>query len=519
MQDEVVLTSVQTIHQLITEHIAISGDQSLNPLLNIHELPALKAQLAPGTSKQAMGVSTFIYFSANFAVMTTPVIAAMPKLSPALKNLLVGMSAISATLTMPWFGRRVDLSGGRREVVMLRAASTIGPAIYTALFATTDLSNIDSFGFPYASMIVSNALTGLSLSTFPMGNNLLYCTALKDAGFTYSLFAGVSNMAPGVALLFYQATLSQLQPAYIYAISTTISALGGIAAYYGYVVSPFHALINRGLPEDKAKKIAELLGQEKFPAGANQPFWPAIWATMKDYRATMFSFMGMATSGGNYAFNLSLPFTLKNLMPDLSSQQTVVYTACISLGATTFRVVSGKLMDKFDSSKGAYSYYASAVMMIAGSSMLLFNRPLPPSLSYVLSASTIMALGYASGAAATFKNIAAASEKEKNLKPYDAGKMNVLVSTLGQSTGTWGPWYFALIAFLNEGKPKENNVDTFYLSFTLSVLATLLLLINEYRKRAPTSVCTSWAGCFQRKQTTDDAIELDSSLNAKLIPS
>lgn len=163
-------------------------------------------------------------------------------------------------------------------------------------------------------------------------------------GYALGIYAGLGNIGPGVLN---------------YVIPLLIGALGLAAAYLGWLVfliaatviyaifaidSYYFQLVRQGVKREKAKSIANELGQEVFPSGGT---WISLKSSASNYRTWILVFLYTISFGGGFTALTAWFPTYWTLFHGMGLMSAGLIAATFTIYSSLIRIPGGKLSDKF----------------------------------------------------------------------------------------------------------------------------------------------------------------------------
>ena len=349
-----------------------------------------------GSPNQGMIGATIGFFIGFAAValfgLTAMKIKDLMNLSPLMLGFLIAAPLLSGSLLRIPFSAWVDTTGGRKPFLVLLSLSIIG---MLGLYVVVNLfhpSNMSPQLYPL--LLFLGALCGCGIATFSVGvGQVSYWFPQSSQGKVLGIYAGVGNLAPGIfslilpfALKAWDLTGSYLAWLIFLILGTVIYWMFGRNAWY-------FQLIQKGMPEDQARKIAqERYGQEILPKGN---FIESLKLSAGRWKNWVFVAIYFVTFGGFIALTAWLPTYWKSFF-SMTTVTSGILTASYSILTSLTRVVSGSFSDKFTGEK---LLMITLVIMLVGS-ILMFNSR---SVINSVVASLVLAVGMGGANAAVFK--------------------------------------------------------------------------------------------------------------------
>lgn len=503
--------------ELVTTYANITHNNRLQDALTVPDRPGLRDIFLEELKKDipdkrivALITDIIIFFtSATAAVTMSPVINSMKELDSSWKTALTAIPAFSSAILMIPAGIFTDRTGGKNEILLLRIIAIVALLGLIAQSALVDISAIKDADLQYAIIAVELFFAGMSIPSFLVINNIVHWFPINQLGHVLSLFGGLGNLGAGIFLMTLQFALSEIGLTSALILATSILTLGTAVMGFLYKIPPYHQLLAKGLSPEQSRYVASLLGQEKFPLATNTNYLKLLFKTANDLRAFT---LCVAISCGSIHFTstVGLYISLVELL-NVSQSSAVMTTAILSMSSTVVRTCTGKLIDKFDNSSGAKTYFLGSGFIAAGALMSAIPRPLPSEIYMIVAQSLIFAgVGFAS-AGQTCLLPRWSAPNNHHSPAYNTGTMTGISSTSAQ---IWSLILPLITAAMVSKNGKEGYLDSYYLIFALTLLSSSLIFLTQKHLEKPlTETLRDWAGKFQspRRRGGSDEVELGTA--------
>lgn len=516
---EVALVSTPTLKDhLVAYAVAIHDDVLLARLHNESDISIATArrilQEKIRGSKETVWRVNAIVAATGFVPISgiSPLVNSIPNLDGPLKNLLVGAPSICGSLLMLILGSQLDKNSGKKMINTMRGVSMLGAFGLTLLTAYYEPEEIN-----YSIVLMLNALTGASIPSFLLNNNIISWTPIRDSGAALAKFAATAGIAPSLTLVMLQLGKEYLSLSAAFALSTGVLLAGTLFSHRFVRESPFYQLKQFNVPDENAKALARLFGQEKFPLPQRANYWKSLRETAYDFRALGLSAATIASFGNFLLMTTTLYQTLTHTL-QFTTEQAVYTTAGFSFGAMGVRYFVGAPMDRFDKSHGVITFQIGMGLLTVGSIMQGLHRP-SPELAYALTAQSLIAMGIGFSSASAFRLLIKWSQPDNATPPYAIGVMGAIASFSGQFAG-FG--LNAIAAAIVSRDEQGSYFDTFYLMASLALVSSLLVMLTECHIKKPLQqrILTTCFGHFRVRADVPVALaDLGAGSDVSSMPS
>ncbi|MFC6903924.1 MFS transporter [Halalkalicoccus tibetensis] len=322
-----------------------------------------------GNPRRGLAMATLSFFAGlttiAFYGVAGPTFQEALGISGALLGLLLSSPHISKVILRVPFGAWVDDIGARTPILILLAMTIVGIA---GLVGTLVLFYPDDFGSHlYVPLLVFGILAGAGSATFSVGiAQTSYWFPEDRQGFAMGAFAGAGNIGPGVfnSLIPVLIGIGGLAIAYsawlVFMIVVTV-------LYFAYGANPYYfQLLDRGLDAEKAKGVAEEMGQEVFPAGDT---WDSLRESSMNHWTWVLVFLYTVSYGGGFTALTTWYPTYWNLFHDMSLTMAGLFAGVFVVYGSLIRIPGGSLSDRFGGEDVAAVSFA---VMVAGAGIATF---------------------------------------------------------------------------------------------------------------------------------------------------
>ena len=314
-----------------------------------------KNKLISGSFIQACIVDSLVGYATCGVVGTfNPPVAEMSKLNQTLKSILATSTLISTMVTQIPMSRRVDRTGGKKEVMIMIGIAFSGMLTVTILSACTDITTIDRFDWRYAIMLVSGYAIGHGSGAFPLFINTLKrspkLSYLPNITAIYSSIVDSSNVTTPLVIYF----LRQWGYAVPFGVYTGIIFIGGIIGLFLHP-APYDQLKTR-FPHEEAKELAIKSGQleqlirEDDKRSLSLVFKENIHV-LKERRGLILNFSFFAFLGSFFVTTTIFP-TLLITGFKASPEEAIIASSLANLITILSRPFAARLTAKFDAQSG-----------------------------------------------------------------------------------------------------------------------------------------------------------------------
>jgi len=348
-----------------------------------------------GTPGQGLFGATLAFFIGFAAVSlfgsTAKKLQDLMGLTPMMVGFLVAMPSLSGSLLRIPFAAWVDITGGRKPILVLLITSIIGMTGLTVLISMLYPDGMTASLYPL--LLVLGLLSGCGIAVFSPGTGQVsYWNPQKRQGFALGTYAGVGNLAPGVFSLLLPVALASFGLARSYLVWLVFLVLGTVLYYFLGRNSWYFQAREQGASPDEARAIASSKGQELFPARSTKE---SLMVSARISKTWLLVVIYFTTFGGFIAMTSWLP-TYWTSFFGLSAVTAGLFTAIYSISASLFRVLGGSVSDRIG---GETTLKVFLLVMLAGAALMSFSHD--PTLSMI--AALLMALGMGISNAAIFK--------------------------------------------------------------------------------------------------------------------
>lgn len=314
-------------------------------------------------------------------------------LSPLMVSLLVAMPSLSGALLRIPFAAWVDLSGGRRPMVVLLCLSVVGMVGLTGVVLSLYPDRLSASIYPL--MLLLGLLSGCGIATFSVGiGQVSYWYPQKRQGSALAVYAGVGNLAPGLFSLLLPMALAATGLGNCYLIWLLFLIAGTILyAVFGRN-SWYFQYLRQGHTSAEARRLASEQGQELFPTGN---LVASLRTSARAWRTWALVWIYFTTFGGFIALTAWLP-TYSQAYFGLSALQAGLLTGGYSILTSLVRVLGGVLSDKLREG-GENTAILALLTMIVGALIMVISDQFEIALPGIL----LLAFGMGLCNAAVFK--------------------------------------------------------------------------------------------------------------------
>lgn len=352
-----------------------------------------------GNPKMGLAAATFGFFVGFAAVSLYGPAAKNFKeimgLTGILLGLLVAAPQLTGSLLRIPFGAWVDKVGGKIPLLTLLGLSIIG---------MTGLTSLLFFYYPggltielYPLVLLFGLLSGCGVATFSVGiPQTSYWFPKSKQGWALGTYAGLGNTAPGFFAILLPMALVAWGLTGAYAAWLVFLVVGTLI----YMVIAHDAywfqLVKKGVPKDKAARLANHLGQELIPSGK---LTEALKISARIGRTWALVALYFTSFGGFLALTTWFP-AYWSLFHGFDIRLAGILTAvAFSLLASFIRVYGGYVSDRIGGEKTAI---ISFTLVLIGACVLIIARDFYSSLL----GSVFIGAGMGIANAAVFKLVA-----------------------------------------------------------------------------------------------------------------
>ncbi len=415
-----------------------------------------------GTPKSGLTSATLAFFIGFAAVtLTTPLVKYL-NLDPVQTGNLLGIAALTGSLFRIPFAAWVESTGGKKPMLVLLGLAIIGMIIFTTLLYTKSAEYLRENLWI---LLSAGALAGCGIATFSVGiGQTSYWFAQEQQGKALGNYAGIGNLAPGIALLLVSNIFLPYLGLKTTYIAWTIFLIVGTIVYAIYAQNAwFFQLKQQGASEEEAISIAKEKGQSLFPKGtviASLKTSAKVWQTWVLVFVYFLSFGGFLALGGWFRVFFQDYY-------GISAQVSGTLGAIYLIGASVIRVYGGGFSDRIGGRKAVTVFL---VVTAIGSLILALFSSIGMSVVGLI----LMTLGMGIVNAGVFKLVPA-------YVPHAIGGAAGWVGGLGALGGYVLPKILSL--FRTAGIEKDPGfLQGFYVFFVLSILSLLLVALLKPAK-------------------------------------
>jgi len=312
-------------------------------------------------------------------------------LTPVMVGFLVAIPSLTGSLLRIPFAAWVDVTGGRKPMLILLGLSILGMLGLTLTIYSFYPDRLTPGMYPL--ILLLGALSGCGIATFSVGiSQASYWSPKAKQGSALGIYGGVGNLAPGIFTLILPLALTAAGLAGAYLIWLCLLILGTVGYYFTGLNAPYFQLCANGMSPEQARPAAAKLGQEIFPAGNIKD---SLFLSAKVWKTWALTAIYFASFGGFLAMTAWLPTYWKSFL-GASAVTAGILTATYSILTSLVRVWGGSLSDRLGGERTAI---LALSVMLFGALMLTLSR----SFGLSLAAEIVMALGMGVANAAVFK--------------------------------------------------------------------------------------------------------------------
>ncbi len=415
-----------------------------------------------GSPKSGLTSATLAFFIGFAAVtLTTPLVKYL-NLDPVQTGNLLGIAALTGSLFRIPFAAWVESTGGKKPMLVLLGLAIIGMVVFTTLLYTKSAEYLRENLWI---LLSAGALAGCGIATFSVGiGQTSYWFAQAQQGKALGNYAGIGNLAPGIALLLVSNIFLPYLGLKTTYIAWTVFLIVGTIIYAIYAQNAwFFQLKQQGASEEEAISIAKEKGQSLFPKGtviASLKTSAKVWQTWVLVFVYFLSFGGFLALGGWFRVFFQDYY-------GISAQVSGTLGAIYLIGASVIRVYGGGFSDRIGGRKAVTVFL---VVTAIGSLILALFSSIGMSVIGLI----LMTLGMGIVNAGVFKLVPA-------YVPHAIGGAAGWVGGLGALGGYVLPKILSL--FRTAGIEKDPGfLQGFYVFFVLSILSLLLVALLKPAK-------------------------------------
>lgn len=264
-------------------------------------------------------------------------------LDPAWKKVLATLPLLTGSLGRFVVGSEADRKGGKQIIMGLLVTSLVGVAGLTTLSDLTDLATMEGGSGPDIGLGIFGATAGFGVATFPASMTISARSGKKsEAAKRQGVTGGLGNFTPGLAQILQGQLLGTLGLTNTYLMWLALGLTGTGLTYKYLNDSVYHQLKSKGVPQEKARKIATWMGQELFPGtetnGVVAGYKSLNPAQRKGLHILTLNYM--LTFGGFLALTSTLPLYFKEEL-EMSQAEALTATGTLSLISSVSRFATG----------------------------------------------------------------------------------------------------------------------------------------------------------------------------------
>ncbi len=415
-----------------------------------------------GTPNSGLTSATLAFFIGFAAVtLTTPLVKYL-NLNPIQTGNLLGIAALTGSLFRIPFAAWVESTGGKKPMLILLSLAIIGMIMFTSLLYTKSAEYLKENLWI---LLGAGALAGCGIATFSVGiGQTSYWFTQAQQGKALGNYAGIGNLAPGIALLLVSNIFLPYLGLKITYISWTVFLIVGTIVYAVIAQNAWYfQLKEQGASEEEAVRIANEKGQCLFPKGtvvASLKTSAKVWQTWVLVFVYFLSFGGFLALGGWFRIFFQEYY---GIGPRLAGTLGAIYL----IGASAIRVYGGGFSDRIGGKKAVTIFL---IVTAIGALILALLGSLTMSVVGLI----LMTVGMGIVNAGVFKLVPA-------YVPHAIGGAAGWVGGLGALGGWVLPKVLSL--FRTAGIEKDPGfLQGFYVFFIISIFSLLLVALLKPAK-------------------------------------
>ncbi|OIN95431.1 MAG: MFS transporter, partial [Anaerolineae bacterium CG1_02_58_13] len=286
-------------------------------------------------------------------------------LTPVMVGFLVAIPSLTGSLLRIPFAAWVDVTGGRKPMLILLGLSILGMLGLTLTIYSFYPDRLTPGMYPL--ILLLGALSGCGIATFSVGiSQASYWSPKAKQGSALGIYGGVGNLAPGIFTLILPLALTAAGLAGAYLIWLCLLILGTVGYYFTGLNAPYFQLCANGMSPEQARPAAAKLGQEIFPAGNIKD---SLFLSAKVWKTWALTAIYFASFGGFLAMTAWLPTYWKSFL-GASAVTAGILTATYSILTSLVRVWGGSLADRLGGERTAM---LALSVMLFGALMLTLS--------------------------------------------------------------------------------------------------------------------------------------------------
>lgn len=329
-----------------------------------------------GSPKQGLTMATIAFFAGLTTIVfygvAGPTFQETLGISGALLGILLSSPHISKVALRVPFGAWVDSIGAKKPLIILFAITIVGIA---GLVAILILFYPENFGSHlYVPLLICGILAGAGGATFSVGiAQTSYWYPEDRQGFAMGVFGGAGNIGPG--LMNYAIPvligIGGLTLAYSGWLAFMIVAAG---LYVLYGANPYYfQFLDQGVGRDKARDLAEEMGQEVFPSGGTKE---SLKKSSVNKWTWVLVFLYTVSYGGGFTALSTWYPTYWSVFHDMTLSMAGLFAAIFVVYGSLIRIPGGSLSDRFGGEDVAVVSFA---VMVLGAGIVTFSETVIPS--------------------------------------------------------------------------------------------------------------------------------------------
>jgi NNP family nitrate/nitrite transporter-like MFS transporter len=329
-----------------------------------------------GSPKQGLVMATIAFFAGLTTIVfygvAGPTFQETLGISGTLLGVLLSSPHISKVALRVPFGAWVDEIGAKKPLVILFAITIVGIA---GLVAILLVFYPDNFGSHlYIPLLICGILAGAGGATFSVGiAQTSYWYPEDRQGFAMGVFGGAGNIGPGVMNYAIPVLIGigGLTLAYSSWLAFMIVAAG---LYVLYGANPYYfQLLKKGLDTEKARNLAEEMGQEVFPSGGTKE---SLKKSSTNKWTWVLVFLYTVSYGGGFTALSTWYPTYWSVFHDMTLSTAGLFAGIFVVYGSLVRIPGGSLSDRFGGEDVAVVSFA---IMVVGAGIVTFSETVVPS--------------------------------------------------------------------------------------------------------------------------------------------